>query len=214
MKPVVWTNYEACASAWPASGRHILAQFDDDSIIVYQAYRPAIAEYAVAHQRFGGEFSYARMSWIKPNFLWMMYRCGWAGKEGQERVRALRLPRSFFDTLLLQAVVSAYDARRHASREDWQAAVANSDVRLQWDPDHDPAGRPLQRRALQLGLRGNALRQFGLLSVEDITAQVLQQRRNLEEPARLQVPAERIYTPPAEATAAIDLDPPEAGARP
>jgi len=24
------------------------------------------------------------MSWIKPNFLWMMYRCGWGTKEGQQ----------------------------------------------------------------------------------------------------------------------------------
>jgi uncharacterized protein DUF4291 len=66
---------------WPPSGRHILAQFDDDSIYVYQAYRPAIANYAVTNQRFGGEFSYNRMSWIKPNFLWMMYRSGWAGRK-------------------------------------------------------------------------------------------------------------------------------------
>jgi hypothetical protein len=34
---------------WPAAGRHILAQFDDESIVVYQAYRPSIAKYAVDH---------------------------------------------------------------------------------------------------------------------------------------------------------------------
>ena len=28
---------------WPTDGRHILAQFDDESILVYQAYRPEIA---------------------------------------------------------------------------------------------------------------------------------------------------------------------------
>ena len=56
---------------WPQSGRHIMAQFDADSIYVYQAYRSAIARFAIEHQRFGGEFSFNRMSWIKPNFLWM-----------------------------------------------------------------------------------------------------------------------------------------------
>lgn len=71
---------------WPQTGQHILAQFDEDSIVVYQAYRSSIALYAVANQRFGGDFSYNRMSWIKPNFLWMMYRSGWATKEGQERM--------------------------------------------------------------------------------------------------------------------------------
>ena len=53
-----------------------------------------------AHGAFGGDFSYARMSWIKTNFLWMMYRCGWATKEGQEVVLALWLRRDGFDELL------------------------------------------------------------------------------------------------------------------
>lgn len=36
---------------WPPRGQHILAHFDDSSIIVYQAYCRDIAEYAVKHQR-------------------------------------------------------------------------------------------------------------------------------------------------------------------
>lgn len=37
---------------WPKRGRHILAQYDDDSVVVYQAFRPEIADYAVEHQRY------------------------------------------------------------------------------------------------------------------------------------------------------------------
>lgn len=36
---------------WPTYGNHILAQFDDDSIVVYQAYEPMIAQFAVDNQR-------------------------------------------------------------------------------------------------------------------------------------------------------------------
>ncbi|WP_425365083.1 DUF4291 family protein [Eubacterium ruminantium] len=39
-----------------------------------------IANEAVAKGAFGSHFSMNRMSWIKPSFLWMMYRCGWCGK--------------------------------------------------------------------------------------------------------------------------------------
>jgi hypothetical protein len=60
--------------AWPESGRHILARYDDETIVVYQAYRAEIGRFAVENGCFGGEFKYSRMSWIKPNFLWMMYR--------------------------------------------------------------------------------------------------------------------------------------------
>lgn len=185
---------------WPTTGRHVLAQYDDASIVVYQAYRPAIADFAVKHQRFGGEFSYNRMSWIKPNFLWMMFRAGWATKEGQERILAVRLRRSFFDEVLRDAVPSSFDPARHASRDDWKAAIETSEVRLQWDPDHDPSGRPLARRAVQLGLRGTRLRRYGeqdLLSIEDITPFVIEQRAYLHgDFAELLVPRERVYPTP------------------
>ena len=42
---------EQSTKVWPEEGRHILAQFDDDSVVVYQAYCPEIAEYAVKHQK-------------------------------------------------------------------------------------------------------------------------------------------------------------------
>jgi hypothetical protein len=203
-------SYEKANASWPRQGRHILAQFDDDSIIVYQAYRPEIADYAARHQRFGGEFSYSRMSWIKPNFLWMMYRSGWATKPGQERVLAIRLRRSFFDSLLERAVQSSFDPERFESLAAWQRQVAESDVRLQWDPDHDPAGRPVQRRALQLGLRGEALRSYGeteVLSIEDITSFVAQERPGMEDykPA-LRIPQERTYMPGERGACNVGLD--------
>lgn len=76
--------YKDQVEVWPKEGRHILAQFDDDSIVEYQAYGPAIGRFAIENGVFGGGFSYSRMSWMKPNFLWMMYRSGWGTKENQE----------------------------------------------------------------------------------------------------------------------------------
>ncbi len=37
---------------WPKDGQHILAQFDANTIVVYQAFNPAITDYAVKHQRY------------------------------------------------------------------------------------------------------------------------------------------------------------------
>ena len=36
---------------WPQEGRHVLAQYDSDSVVVYQAYCPEIADYAVKNQK-------------------------------------------------------------------------------------------------------------------------------------------------------------------
>jgi hypothetical protein len=188
------------AARWPREGRHILAHHDTETIVVYQAYRPSIGAHAVRHGVFGSDFSYARMSWIKPNFLWMMYRSGWGTKEGQEVVLGLRLRRSFFDSILARAVASTFGASGLSSHDEWAAAVAKSDVRLQWDPDHGPHGQPLQRRAIQLGLRSAVLEAFGkreLLEVIDMTAFVAMQRDGLARngTAQLRTPAERTYVP-------------------
>jgi hypothetical protein len=190
--------YLAQAARWPQSGEHILAHHDDETVIVYQAYRPPIGRFAIEHARFGGPgFSLSRMSWIKPNFLWMMYRSGWGTKEGQETTLGLRLRRRFFDRLLGAAVPSSFDAARFDSRQAWQAAVAASDVRLQWDPDHAPSGARLERRALQLGLRGETLAAFAkqeLLEVIDLTGFVAAQRPHAQDDdPRLLCPVEHEY---------------------
>src|SRR5262245_54086075 len=121
-------RYWEQARRWPAAGRHILAQFDAESVVVYQAYRPAIGLFATQNQRFGGPFSLNRMSWIKPNFLWMMYRSGWGTKEGQEVTLAVRLRRSGFEEILRRAVHSNYVPEVYPSPEDWKARLAESPV--------------------------------------------------------------------------------------
>lgn len=199
--------YPEQVKLWPKSGRHILAQFDDHSVIVYQAYRPAIGRFAAEHGKFGGEFSYTRMSWVKPNFLWMMYRSGWGTKEGQEVTLALRLRRQFFEEVLAEAVPSSWDRDMFDTREAWAAAVARSSIRLQWDPDHHPSGAPLDRRAIQLGLRGEMLERFGrqeLLEVIDLSTFVAEQRSRLSSGGigALVMPRERVYLPRDEVLAA------------
>ncbi len=193
-------SYCEQVKVWPKEGRHILAQYDQDTIIVYQAYRPSIGRFAAEYGKFGGDFSYSRMSWIKPNFLWMMYRSGWGTKEGQEITLALRLRRTFFDSLLARAVPSSWDPEQFSSQEEWSRAVSQSSVRLQWDPDHDPSGIKLERRAIQLGLRGEVLEEFGkreLVEVMDVSGFVAEQRERLltEGESALATPRERVYRP-------------------
>ncbi len=210
---VKFSLYCEQAPVWPQAGRHILAQYDDESIIVYQAYRPAIGRWAIEHGQLGGpEFGYARMSWIKPNFLWMMFRSGWGVKENQEITLGLRIRRAFFDDLLAQAIESSFSPKRFADNLEWKRALVQSTVRLQWDPDHDPSGTKMERRALQLGLRGPALQAFGgaeLLEVIDLSEFVSKQRAVLAADGlgALATPTERVYpVPNNEVRVALELD--------
>jgi hypothetical protein len=198
-------RYSEQAPSWPPSGRHILAHFDEETIVLYQAYRPSIGRWAVEHGRLGGpDFSYARMSWVKPNFLWMMYRSGWGTKPDQETTLGLRVRRPFFDRLLEAAVESTFGSGHHTNVEAWKDAVARSEVRLQWDPDHDPSGARQERRAIQLGLRGTALAELGereLVEVLDLSAVVAAQRQHVQGRRLdlLETPLERVYLPEDEA---------------
>jgi len=191
-------RYSDQVARLPRTGRHILAQCIDDAVVVYQAYRPAIGQFAAQHKHFGGEFSLSRMSWIKPNFLWMMYRSGWGTKPDQVVTLAIWLRRVAFDEILRQAVPSTFAPAAYSDERAWQRAVQTSDVRLQWDPDHAPDGAAVERRAIQLGLRGAVLAQYAgdwIIDIEDISDFVAEQRplAQAREYTRLLTPREEVY---------------------
>lgn len=185
----------------PKAGRCILGQQTNDKILVYQAYNNAIADYALQYQFFGGNgFSYSRMSWIKPNFLWMMYRCGWASKVNQERVLGIWIKKTDFDLILSHSVFSSFDSSIYHSHEDWKQALEMKPVRLQWDPDHDIHGEKQDRKAIQLGIKGDLLQKYGKempCSIIDITAFVKDQKDIIESKKvdQLEVPKETVYIP-------------------
>jgi hypothetical protein len=144
----------------PVPARQIRALYSAETITVYQAYNGHIARPALAAGRFTGSFKRDRMTWIKPSFLWMMYRSGWAGKPDQEYVLAIELTRAGFDWALAHACLSHYDRDHHESREAWAKALGTSPVRVQWDPERNLALRPLPHRSLQAGLSGTAVSRY------------------------------------------------------
>lgn len=192
--------YKEQLKEWPQSGHHIMAQYDDERVIVYQSYRSAIGDFAFKNQFFGGPFKLTRMTWIKPNFLWMMYRNGWGTKEGQEVVLAIHLKREAFERYLSKAVYSNYQEDIYRTREAWQEAVQHSNIRLQWDPDHDPYGAKLERRAIQLGIRNEEIISYAkddILEIEDISDFVAEQYQHVlaNNLDALLIPEEHPYIP-------------------
>ena len=140
------------------------------------------------------------MTWIKPSFLWMMYRSSWGSAVGQERVLAIRIRHAGFEWALAHSVLSGYDDRVHASRDQWKREIRRSPVRIQWDPERDLGLQPMPDRSLQVGLRGGAVHRYldewiaGIDDVTDLahTVHELARERAGEQAARL-LPAERPY---------------------
>lgn len=162
----------------PQPYRQIRAEYGDDWVVVYQAYNEEIASTAVAAGTFVcPPFKMSRMTWIKPSFLWMMYRSGWGRKDaGQACVLAIRMRRSGFEQALRMAQLSHYDPAVHTgqSKEEWlrESSSNNSSVVIQWDPERDCHGRALDWRSIQIGLRGEAVELFvreWIIRIDNIT---------------------------------------------
>ncbi|WCM27854.1 DUF4291 domain-containing protein [Sphingomonas sp. QA11] len=137
--------------------RHIRAAYDERTIRVYQAYNDEIADAALARGTFASPpFSMNRMTWIKPSFLWMMYRAGWGYKDvGQHRILAIDISREGFEWALEHSCPSHPDPS--ISKDDWAKLKAASPVRIQWDPERDLHLQPLPYRAIQIGIGGEAV---------------------------------------------------------
>lgn len=177
--------------------KEVFAQYDRQCLRVYQAYNPTIAKEAIALQRFGENFSLNRMTWIKPSFLWMMYRSNWGTKKNQECILALDIYQEKFEELLQKAVLTSPDSSDYTGSQ-WEKAFQETTVYCQWDPDRNINGNAIHRAAIQIGLKGSTLRDFldtGIYQIEDMTPLVKkwnEQRKNGKLNSK-NLPIEKIY---------------------
>lgn len=183
--------------------RIIRAVFDEKTITVYQAYRPAIAIPAVENQKFVPPFKMERMTWIKPSFLWMMYRCGWGLKEGQEHILAIKIKREGWEWAMENACLSHFIKDIHSTQEEWKETLHKAPVRIQWDPEKDILLNKLEYRSIQVGLTGIAVEKYvndWIVSIDDISDKCrhihsLILDKKIEEATQL-LPLENMYPLP------------------
>ena len=155
--------------------REIRADFDRETIVLYQAYAPRIAEPALEAQRFVPPFSFHRMTWIKPSFLWLMHRSNWGRKSGQERILAVRIKRTGWEKALSLAVPTSFIPGTFASHADWAEQFAAALVHVQWDPERSLRGAGLPYGSIQVGLSRHIIREYveeWTVAIEDYTPRV------------------------------------------
>ena len=180
--------------------REIRADYDADTIVVYQAYGDAIAEPAIAQGRFVSPFSFNRMTWIKPSFLWLMHRSNWGSKKGQERTLRVRICRSGWEQSLAMAVLTSPDGPLFGNVAKWEKDFKKAHVHVQWDTERSLRGAALEHQSIQVGLGRQVIQTFvddWILDVEDMTASVATIERLLKQgkaaEAKRHLPRERAY---------------------
>jgi hypothetical protein len=183
-----------------ARERDIRADFDRETIVVYQAYCPAIAEAALQAQKFVPPFSLGRMTWIKPSFLWLMQRSNWGQKAGQERVLAIRITRAGWEKALALAVPTTLTPALFVSAAEWTKQLREAKVVVQWDPERSLRGATLPQRSIQVGLSRHIIREYvedWTVAIEDYTPRVRKIYGLLQagqaDKAKRHLPPEKVY---------------------
>ena len=178
----------------------IRADYDSTTIVVYQAYAPYIALPALEKQRFVEPFSFNRMTWIKPSFLWLMERSNWGQKSGQEHILAVRIKRSGFDEALSLGILTHPELSIYKSAELWRSEFKTSVVNIQWDPERSIRWAHLSYDSVQIGLSRQIIRRFvdeWIVSIQDLTPTVRKIQTFVKagdfDKAKKYLPIERIY---------------------
>lgn len=181
--------------------RQIRAVYTEDTIRVYQAYSHRIANPAIKAGTFvSPPFGMGRMTWIKPSFLWMMYRSGWATKPRQKRVLGIDITREGFEWALEHSCLAHHEELTYSSFEEWADRKAKTPVRIQWDPERDVNLDRLDYRSIQIGLSGEASYRYvkqWIKGITDLTDFVTRIRSQLDtstpEAVLKELPNELVY---------------------
>jgi hypothetical protein len=178
----------------------IRANFDRRSVVVYQAYPEAIARPALENKRFVPPFSFHRMTWIKPSFLWMMHRSNWGLKSGQEMILAVRITREGWEDALSHAVLTHPDLRVYRNAEEWRTLFEPAIVHVQWDPERTLRGKALAEKSIQVGLSRHIIERYvndWIVEIHDMTPLARKIYRLLQDgqeaKAKSFLPSERVY---------------------
>jgi hypothetical protein len=178
----------------------IRADYDRETIVIYQAYPPAIADAALSAGRFVPPFSFQRMTWIKPSFLWLMHRSNWGLKGGQERSLAVTITRSGWEKALSLAVLTSYEPSVFRSPQEWDEQFRQAVVHAQWDTERSLRGAGLNYFSIQIGLSRHIIGEYvseWVVGIGDFTPRVRKihdlLQRGQADKAKRQLPPERVY---------------------
>ncbi|MBN1430328.1 MAG: DUF4291 domain-containing protein [Anaerolineae bacterium] len=178
----------------------IRADYDRETIVIYQAFGPQIALPALEKQTFVPPFSFQRMTWIKPSFLWLMARSNWGQKAGQEHVLAVRIRREGWDKALGEGVLTHSEKSIYPNSDEWHKLFGTARVHIQWDPEYSIRGSKLPHFSIQVGISRHLIEAYvrqWIVSIEDYTPLVRKLHKlckaGQHANANKQLPPERPY---------------------
>ena len=181
--------------------QEIRATFDKSTITVYQAYAKNIAINAIKNNRFESPFSFNRMTWIKPSYLWLMERSNWGNKSNQEFILAIKIKREGWEKALSLGVLTHPDKQIYKNGYEWEQKFKDSKVHIQWDPERSIKGAKLEQRSIQVGISRFLIEEYNenwiceIIDFTPLTKKISSLRKQGKyKEAKNFLPKEKIYS--------------------
>ncbi|MBB6463836.1 DUF4291 domain-containing protein [Flammeovirga kamogawensis] len=180
--------------------QEIRAEFDKETVTVYQAYNKNIALSAIRNNKFEKPFSFNRMTWIKPSFLWLMERSNWGNKSNQDYILKIKIKRECWERALSIGVLTDPDKQVYSTGYEWEKQFKEAKVHIQWDPERTLKGGKLKERTIQVGISRYLIEEYNndwISEIDDLTPIVkkmnqLRRAGKYKEMKRL-LPNEKLY---------------------
>lgn len=177
----------------------VRANYDHETIVMYQAYSDLIADSALKNQKFVAPFSFNRMTWIKPSFFWLMHRSNWGQKPNQQRILAVHVKRSGWEKAISLGVLTSPENNIHGSGIKWEEKFKKAKVHVQWDTERSQKGAALMYFSIQVGLSRHIINEYvedWIVKIEDMTPLVRKLDKLRKEGSKnfsKHLPSERKY---------------------
>jgi len=181
--------------------QEIRAEFDNETITVYQAYNKQIALPAIKNNKFEKPFSFNRMTWIKPSFLWLMERSNWGNKSNQDYILGIKIKREYWDNALSLGILTDPDKEIYTSGYEWEKQFKVAKIHIQWDPESTLKGGKLRERTIKVGISRFLIEEYNndwIDKIVDLTPlvkkmDVLRKAGKYDQVKRL-LPKEKVYS--------------------
>ncbi|EAY31762.1 DUF4291 domain-containing protein [Microscilla marina] len=150
----------------------IRALYTPKHIALYAAFSSSIANVALKSQQLLPPFSYDRMTWVKPSYLWMMYRSDWAQKDNMQRILRIWIKRIDWELALKEAILTTPEAHVYNDAKKWRKQLDKARVRVQWDPERDIQNKHLSFKSIQVGIMPSLAETYAkkwIAKIEDVT---------------------------------------------
>ncbi len=165
-----------------------------------QAYNKNIAVPAIKNNKFEKPFSFNRMTWLKPSFLWLMERSAWGNKPNQNYILGIKIKRECWEKALSLGVLTHPDKDIYFNGQEWEKQFKDAKVHIQWDPERTLRGGKLQERTIQVGISRFLITEYNdkwICEIVDFTPLVfkinaLRKAGKYREAKRL-LPIEKVY---------------------